>query len=325
MNYTYMQSTQQPPASIPTRQAKNNGLVRNNPKGMPQKFDVSDGTSSFAQGRGAFAQKAPSNFGRSMFLRAKTGPKNAQGIPVPNHSSSDVTYMKKMAAMGKNTSRKTNPSGDTQFKNHDKNTVNRARRYCRSGGCVAPPKKAANINFKNGGGLCSCSSDGSSHAELAALTHYHAQRATGHLIHLKQQGVDITSLLQRTAQAGRIVVGHPDALSLEDYSLGSTPSLDDLVCKFLVEPLADALIATSTDFACEAAANAVFAGIDFAMGAAGVDDELIPEVVAEESSSEGAVSAICDAVGDAAAAGRSYPKCKAVSSLNDALGMSCDC
>ena len=132
MNYTYIKSTQQPPASIPTRQAKNNGLVRNNPKGMPQKFDVSDGTSSFAQGRGAFAQKAPSNFGRSMFLRAKTGPKNAQGIPVPNHSSSDVTYMKKMAAMGKNTSRKTNPSGDIQFKNHDKNTVNRARRYCRS-------------------------------------------------------------------------------------------------------------------------------------------------------------------------------------------------
>ena len=237
MNYTYIKSTQQPPASIPTRQAKNNGLVRNNPKGMPQKFDVSDGTSSFAQGRGAFAQKAPSNFGRSMFLRAKTGPKNAQGIPVPNHSSSDVTYMKKMAAMGKNTSRKTNPSGDIQFKNHDKNTVNRARRYCRSGGCVAPPKKAANTNFKNGGGLCSCSSDGSSHAELAAARHNFYHHIKGYTNHLKQQGIEPEPILARIKDAARILINHPDAPTLQDFALGSSSVIDTTVCDVLIKPL----------------------------------------------------------------------------------------
>ena len=157
---SYIQSTQQPPASIPIRQAKNNGLVFNNTKGMPQKFGVSDGSSSFAQGREAFAQRAPSNFGRSMFLRAKTGPKNAQGIPVPNHSSSDVTYMKKMAAMGKLTSKKINPTGTVAFGTGvqggkaDINTINNARRYCRSGGCVAPAKKGANNSFMSGGGSC---------------------------------------------------------------------------------------------------------------------------------------------------------------------------
>ena len=151
---TYIQSTQQPPPSIPTRQAKNNGLVFNNSMGMPQKFSPSDGTSSLAQGREGYFQRAPSNFGRSMFIRAQTGPKNVQGIPVTNHSSSEVTYMKKMAAMGKNTSRNANPSGNIGFKNYDKNTVNTAKRYCRSGGCVAPAKKGANKSFMSGGGSC---------------------------------------------------------------------------------------------------------------------------------------------------------------------------
>ena len=157
---TYIQSTQQPPPSIPTRQAKNNGLVFGNSMGMPQKFASSDGTSSFAQGREAYFQRAPSNFGRSMFIRGQTGPKNAQGIPVTNHSSSEVTYMKKMAAMGKNTSKKVNSTGTVAFGTGveggkaDANTIKNAKRYCRSGGCVAPAKKGANKSFMSGGGSC---------------------------------------------------------------------------------------------------------------------------------------------------------------------------
>ncbi len=61
--------------------------------------------------------------------------------------------MGKIKAMGSST--KVGPvDNQLAFKNFNRNTSRDAARRCRSGGCVAPAKKGANVNFKSGGRWC---------------------------------------------------------------------------------------------------------------------------------------------------------------------------
>ena len=110
-------------------------------------------------------------------------------------------------------------------------------------------------------------------------------------------------------------------MPLTEFSVGSSSFIDGLICKFLITPVAFAAVKTGSDFACEAAVNGVLAGINIAMAAAGQEAEE-PEVVGEEVSLEGPISAVCEAVGDSAG---ELSECWASNKLASAIGISCDC
>ena len=146
------------PASFPNNGAgcgtKNNGIfegTRPDAKmGMPQKFNPSADDNLFSSGRRSFIQNTYKNYNRSLWARSLEGPVNKTGMPLNRNTGEDVIRMRKIKAMGSST--KVGPvNNQLAFKDYDRNVSKDAVRRCRSGGCVAPAKKAANIDFKSGG------------------------------------------------------------------------------------------------------------------------------------------------------------------------------
>tara|TARA_B100000424_G_scaffold42022_1_gene28481 strand:+ start:16613 stop:17761 length:1149 start_codon:yes stop_codon:yes gene_type:complete len=112
---------------------KGDNAIINTKMSMPQKFNPSDGTSSFALNRNAYS--------KNVILKNPL-----QG----NHSSSEVINMKKIHAIGK--SSQLLPVVSFQGNSKDTNVLNKALTYCRSGGSAAPRKKNALANkFQSGG------------------------------------------------------------------------------------------------------------------------------------------------------------------------------
>ena len=148
-------------ASFPLKQSKNNGITYQK-NGMPQKFSGADGGTSFAIGRLQYVNTdKPSNItlkelydnkppscsyviGRQITTRCNRG-----GKPFNIESSDQYIQRKKNQAIGKGTMPgQTEDGGSTvlSFKTQtasNNNTIRAAVRKCRSGGCVAPAKKAA--------------------------------------------------------------------------------------------------------------------------------------------------------------------------------------
>ena len=149
------------PASFPNNGAgcgtKNNGVFEGRgpdaKMGMPQKFNPSADDNLFSSGRRSFIQNAYKNYNRSLWARSLEGPINKTGMPLNRNTGDDVVRMRKIKAMGSST--KVGPvDNQLAFKNFNRNTSRDAARRCRSGGCVAPAKKGANVNFKSGGRWC---------------------------------------------------------------------------------------------------------------------------------------------------------------------------
>jgi len=149
------------PASFPNNGAgcgtKNNGVFEGGrpdaKMGMPQKFNPSADDNLFSSGRRSFIQNAYKNYNRSLWARSLEGPVNKTGIALNRNTGEDVVRMRKIKAMGSST--RVGPvNNQLAFKNFDRNTSRDAARRCRSGGCVAPAKKGANVNFKSGGRWC---------------------------------------------------------------------------------------------------------------------------------------------------------------------------
>tara|TARA_A100001015_G_scaffold82391_1_gene91370 strand:- start:557 stop:1744 length:1188 start_codon:yes stop_codon:yes gene_type:complete len=123
-----------------------NNAVINAKMSMPQKFNPSDGTSSFAMNRNAYSN--------NVILKKKLPEKNVSSnviIPLQgNHVSSEVTNMRKIHAIGK--SSQTLPIVSFQGNSKDTTVLNKSLTYCRSGGSAAPRKKGALANtFQSGG------------------------------------------------------------------------------------------------------------------------------------------------------------------------------
>ena len=122
---------------------------------MPQKFGPADGTQSFASNRNAYINKVYKNYNRSERtpqLSCKSigidekYTKKRGGFPLNNNSSSSVTEMRRVKAVGQSST--TPPKNENMIslgsasnvKTQTLNTINSARRRCRSSGYVVPPK-----------------------------------------------------------------------------------------------------------------------------------------------------------------------------------------
>jgi hypothetical protein len=126
-------------ASFPTRQYTNNGNISNVYKAMPSQFYPSANTSLFSAGRHAYVNNItqPDNF-----KKKKYGQKSA----------SELTYLKRVNAIGKSSIQSSASQQELSFRSQETTSRNSALQRCRGGGCTAPAKKAANREFKSGGG-----------------------------------------------------------------------------------------------------------------------------------------------------------------------------
>ena len=127
---------------------------------MPQKFGVSDGTQTFSANRNAYNQSVDKNYNRTLYCNPKdpnsrrgdknilSGPKsyNKKGIPCTSNTSSTVTEMRRIRAIGRQKTKyglennapfsfSSNPSKN--FKSHSTD-ANSARRRSRSSGYITP-------------------------------------------------------------------------------------------------------------------------------------------------------------------------------------------
>ena len=145
--WRYLQTRSAPSStSIPTKQSINNG-VSQIPWSMPFK------PSTMTQG--------------SMLANARQVYKQDSGGGPNWYSGSDVTYIRKITAIGKNSTTvkpwcKHGKNGvcvpqpaALAYKSQDRNLKNTRLQRCRAGGSVAPKKKGFIGNrFKSGGGCC---------------------------------------------------------------------------------------------------------------------------------------------------------------------------
>jgi len=140
--------------TIPRKQNKSSTGETKIKMGMPQKFGVADGASSFALGRNVYIktdqslqsdQDLENQVCLGQVLTSKYGSVRECGKPISSQSSGQYIDRKKNNAIGKAT---TNRLGDTMsFKSVDNNLVDAKLARCRSGGCVAPPKKAVSSSI----------------------------------------------------------------------------------------------------------------------------------------------------------------------------------
>ena len=106
---------------------------------MPQKFNPSDNQESFATNRKSYIENVTKNYNRPLYTR-NVGNKQ-KGIPLNNNSSSTVTEMRRIAAIGKSSTKYGKTVDDNlSFKSVNNNTIRNARQRCRSSGYVVPPK-----------------------------------------------------------------------------------------------------------------------------------------------------------------------------------------
>jgi hypothetical protein len=134
--------------SFPLKQHTNNGYISNVRMAMPSQFYPSANTSLFSSARNAYINnvgKGPSNNHSSIAEYTK---KKKWG----NSSSSEVTYMRRVNAIGKSSIQSPATIEKLSFRSQDTTSRNDALRRCRGGGCVAPKKKGANRSFQSGGG-----------------------------------------------------------------------------------------------------------------------------------------------------------------------------
>jgi hypothetical protein len=117
--------------------AINNGFLQSI-KGMPQKDSTSDNTSTFSMGRHAFVETYPSK----TLSNLQNNQKKWIG---GNRDASQVTATYRNNQIGTGSLNAHGlPISFTTYK--DINVVDNALRRVRSGGAVAPPKKAASLS-----------------------------------------------------------------------------------------------------------------------------------------------------------------------------------
>ena len=139
------------PAGFPLKQNINNGVTTSK-NGMPQKFNVADGGSSFSMGRNVYLNTTRANDDDIVYLTAAFKNKSSpylSGKVINVQSSDQYIQRKKNQAIGRGSMPgQTNDNGSTvlSFKtqsNSNYNTINSARRRCRNSGYVIPAKVAA--------------------------------------------------------------------------------------------------------------------------------------------------------------------------------------
>ena len=113
---------------------------------MPQKFYPSADGNGFSQGRKAFIKGVPDNFNYRNYELDKllNGKPTARGIPLTHHSASSLVQVRRIAALGKSSTKSGLPAGSSlsfcASNRANANTVRQARRRTRSSGAVVPPK-----------------------------------------------------------------------------------------------------------------------------------------------------------------------------------------
>ena len=131
LQYTY-RFTGPPDQGILMKNRGNNAII-NSKRSMPQKFSPSAGDSMFSRARHTYSEDA----GGGTLLAG-------------HYDSSQLTYLKKVNAIGKSSMLKNTVS--LQGKPKDTTVLNSSLARVRGGGCVAPKKKGALANpFKSGG------------------------------------------------------------------------------------------------------------------------------------------------------------------------------
>ena len=105
---------------------------------MPQKFYPSANDSMFSNARVSYVNECGNN------PTAKQ-----QTFDACNNDQSGYIQRRKMNAVGKSSVPRTTET--ISFRSQNPNDVRSSLRKCRSGGCVAPAKKGANISYKSGG------------------------------------------------------------------------------------------------------------------------------------------------------------------------------
>jgi len=152
------------PPSIPMKQPNNNGVMANIQMGMPFKPNNMTQGSAWSTERRIYLNGIPQKPTGKILPAPCTYSSNPVNMPhhsarkscdskkvidieyfakqtlLANHSSSDVTSRRKAIAIGKS-SGMSEPKNELSFRTQDKNIVRSALSRCRSGGCVAPPKK----------------------------------------------------------------------------------------------------------------------------------------------------------------------------------------
>jgi len=136
----------------------NNGMLKTN-NGMPQKDSTSDNQSSFSIDRRAYNDTRtlnplintirPGNYG---YNTSRSFPTVFDGTSTPkqkqwygNRDASEITRKNRVNSVGLGTTN--NGTNPISFESHaNVNTINHALRRVRSGGAVAPPKKAHNTH-----------------------------------------------------------------------------------------------------------------------------------------------------------------------------------
>ena len=115
---------------------------------MPAQFYPSDNSSVFSSARYAYIN----NIGRGPLANAISSADYTKKKKWNNISSAQLTYLKRVNAIGKSSIQSPQTIQELSFRSQDTTYRNQALRRCRSGGCVAPKKKGANGSFKSGGG-----------------------------------------------------------------------------------------------------------------------------------------------------------------------------
>ena len=146
MQFTYKTTG---PSSVPVRSHMNNGVAS-----LPAPVTVSDGSEQDNSTIMNMPFKPSTMAQGSMFSNARRVYVADAGGGANWYSSSDVTYLKKITAIGKSSTRLPVGKQNLAYKSTDKTVRNSALARCRGVGCVAPKKKGAVANPFKGSGCC---------------------------------------------------------------------------------------------------------------------------------------------------------------------------
>jgi len=132
--------------------------TRNRWRPMPQKFAPSAGDSMFSTNRLVYSRmggfrKDEYDIDEILAKEPATVQQRNEGKPLQYMDSSQRTSIRRQKAVGSSSIPNTTTKS-LSFTNTNRsinNVINRAQKRARSGGAVAPPKKAANTSFKSGG------------------------------------------------------------------------------------------------------------------------------------------------------------------------------
>lgn len=126
--------------SLSLKYINNNGYISNVKMAMPSKFYPSDNTTLFSNSRNVYINNVGKCFSNNYTLVSEYTKKKKTS----NTFSSEVTYMRRVYAIGKSSIQSAATKQQLSFRSQDTTSINDALRRCRAGGCVAPKKKNAN-------------------------------------------------------------------------------------------------------------------------------------------------------------------------------------